>query len=314
MSPYLGRLVLLLSLSFSIAAVAPARAAECAATPVATPAAAAFPLTLTDDAGREVEIAAPPQRIISLAPSNTEILYALGLQDRVVAVDQFSDYPAAAAEKPHVGGYLDPDVEGMIALDPDLMLATAAHEGTILPRLEELGIQSFILEPTTLDEILESIATVGTLTGEPAAASRVVCALQGRVDRVEDAVAGAPPTRVFFEISLDLYTAGEGSYVDDLLSRAGGDNIIGGDAGPWPQVNNEAVIAADPEVILLADHELGVTAESVAARPGWRVISAVEDGRVVALEMNTVVRPGPRVVDGLEAIARAMHPERFPEG
>ena len=314
MSRVLGLLVLLLSLSLGIAA-APARAADCAATPMASPvAAAAFPLTLSDDLGRQVEIRSAPRRIVSLAPSNTEILFALGLAERVVAVDAYSDYPPAAAEKPRVGDYIAPDLEQIVALDPDLVLATAAHEATVLPRLDDFAIAAFVLEPETLDEVLQSIVTVGALTGAEGEATDLVCALERRVAAVERAVAGASPPRVFFELSPDLYTAGESSYVADLIARAGGENIVAADAGPWPQLSAEAVIAADPEVILLADHEAGVTPEVVSERPGWQGISAVREGRVVALESDPVARPGPRVVDGLEAIARALHPERFPEG
>jgi iron complex transport system substrate-binding protein len=301
-------------LSFLTLAVPTVRAdPTCAATPmgtVATPI-AAFPITVTDDAGREVTLSAPPRRIVSLAPSNTEILFALGVEDRVVAVDEYSDYPPAAAQKPTIGEYADPDLEQIVALDPDLVLATAVHAPAIVPRLEALGIPAAVIEPADLDATLASIATIGRLAGVDAAATELVCALHARVDAVAAAVAGAPRPRVFFELSPDLYTAGEGTFVDDLIARAGGENVVGGSLGPWPQLSAEAVIAADPEVILLADHEAGVTPESVAARPGWSVVSAVQNDRIVALETDLVVRPGPRVVDGLEAIARALHPEQF---
>jgi len=151
---------------------------------------------------------------------------------------------------------------------------------------------------------------VGRFTGAREA-TEVACRLRARIAAVEAAVAGAPAPRVFFELSPDLYTAGPDSFVDDLVARAGGRNIAADAGQPWPQLTAEAVVAADPEVILLADHEAGVDAAAVAARPGWSAISAVEQGRVVAIEPDLALRPGPRVVDGLEEIARALHPDRF---
>jgi iron complex transport system substrate-binding protein len=308
-------LVLLLSLALVAPAASSSSVAACAASPVATPVstpASAFLLTVTDDLGRQVTIPALPQRIVSLAPSNTEILFALGLDDRVAAVDAWSDYPPEAQEKPEVGDYVNPDLEQIVAIEPDLVLATAVHEATVLPQLEDLQIPTVVLEPTTLDEILADIELVGEAAGVGDTATALVCAFENRVDVVESAVAGAPAPRIFFELSPDLFTAGEGSFVDDLITRAGGDNIVAGELGPWPQISAEALIAADPEVILLADHEAGVTPELVRARPGWQEVSAVREDRIVTLDSDLFARPGPRLVDGLEEIARALHPDRFP--
>jgi iron complex transport system substrate-binding protein len=306
---------LLLLLALVAPAASSSSAAACAASPVATPVSApasAFPLTVTDDLGRQVTIPAPPQRIVSLAPSNTEILFALGLDERVVAVDAWSDYPPAAQEKPEVGDYVNPDLEQIVAINPDLVLATAVHEATVLPQLEDLRIPTVVLEPTTLDEVLADIALVGEAAGVGDTATALICAFEDRVAAVESAVAGASAPRVFFELGPELYTAGPGSFVDDLIARAGGENIVAEGQGPWPQMSAEALITADPEVILLADHEAGVTPESVKARPGWQEVSAVREDRIVTLDSDLVARPGPRLVDGLEEIARALHPDRFP--
>jgi iron complex transport system substrate-binding protein len=287
-------------------------AVTCAATPLAAEP-TAFPLTITDDAGRQVTIERSPTRIVSIAPSNTEVLFALGLDERIVGVDSFSTYPPEAGEKPQVGSYLEPDLERVAAAEPDLILATEAHVGTVLPELDALGLPTVVIEPKDLDEVFSGMLLVGTITDESTRAQQVVCALQARVDAVVDAVADAPRPRVFFELSPDLYTAGPGSYIDDLITRAGGVNVAAGAAEMWPQVSAEAVVSADPEVILLADHEAGITAEQVAARPGWQEMSAVRQGRIVTLTSDLVARPGPRVVDGLEAIAAALHPNLFPE-
>ena len=305
-------LLFLLVLSPLVAAQTPTaeRPIACAATPAAV--AEAFPLVVTDDLGREVRIERPPARIVSIAPSNTEVLYALGLVDRVVGVDSYSNYPPEATEKPQVGDYIAPDLERIVAAEPDLILATAAHRETVLPELERLGLPAVVIEPLNLDEVFASIELVGDITGESDRAQDVVCSLQTRVDAVAAAVAGAPPTRIFFELSPDLFTAGPGSFVDDLITRAGGTNIAADAGEMWPQLSAEAVVSADPEVILLADHEAGITPEQVAARPGWQGISAVEQDRIVSIVSDLVARPGPRVVDGLEAIAAALHPDRFP--
>jgi iron complex transport system substrate-binding protein len=287
-------------------------AVTCAATPLAAEP-RAFPLTITDDAGRQVTIERSPTRIVSIAPSNTEMLFALGLEERIAGVDSYSTYPPEAALKPQVGSYLEPDLERVVAAEPDLILATEAHVGTVLPELDALGLPTVVIEPTDLDEVFSGMLLVGTIADTSPQAKQVVCELQARVDAVTAAVAGAPRPRVFFELSPDLYTAGPGSFVDDLISRAGGDNVAAGAAELWPQLSAEAVVSADPQVILLADHEAGVTAEQVAARPGWQNVSAVQQGRIVSLDSDLVARPGPRVVDGLEAIAAALHPDLLPE-
>jgi iron complex transport system substrate-binding protein len=287
-------------------------AVTCAATPLAAEI-TTFPLTITDDAGRQVTIDRSPTRIVSIAPSNTEMLFALGLEERIVGVDSYSTYPPQAGQKPQVGTYLEPDLERVVAAEPDLILATETHVGTVLPELDALGLPTVVIEPTDLDQVFSGMLLVGTIADVSPRAQQVVCEFQARVDAVADAVAGAPRPRVFFELSPDLYTAGPGSYVDDLISRAGGDNVAVGAAELWPQLSAEAVVSADPEVILLADHEAGITAEQVAARPGWQQMSAVQQGRIVSLDADLVARPGPRVVDGLEAIAAALHPDLFPE-
>lgn len=288
------------------ACVTPGTATPTFATPVAT-----FPLTVTDDAGREVVVASRPERIVSIAPSTTEILFALGLDDRVVGVDDYSDFPPAAAAKPRLGGMVDPDLEPLVATTPDLVLATGLQTETVVPALEELGIPVAVIDPGTVDEVFAGIALVGRITGGEAAAAELACKMRHRIDAIAARVAGAPQPRVFFELSPDLYTAGPGSYVDDLITRAGGSNVAADAGTEWPQLGLEALVAGDPEVILLADEEAGVTPEQVRARPGWHAIGAVVDGRIVAVDPDLTNRPGPRVVDGLEAIARALHPDRF---
>ena len=282
----------------------------CAATPIAST--TTFPLTVTDDAGRQVTIERAPSRIVSIAPSNTELLFALGLDDRVVGVDTYSNFPPEATHKPQMGSYLEPDLERIVVAAPDLVLATEAHVQTVLPQLESLGLTTVVLEPANLSGVIADMTLLGRVTDDANRAAALVCALQTRVAALEAKVAGAAKPRVFFELSPDLYSAGPGSFIDDLIARAGGVNVAAGAGEQWPQLSAEAVVAANPEVILLVDHGAGVTPEQVASRPGWQYVSAVVQHRIVTIDPDLVTRPGPRLVDGLEAIAAALHPDLFP--
>lgn len=275
------------------------------------PGASPFPLTVTDDAGREVTIEAEPRRIVSLAASNTEILFAVGAGEKVVGVDQYSDFPPAAREKPTVGGYSRPDLEKIVALEPDLILGTGIHVKATLPELERRGLTSVIVDPRDVKGVMEKIRLVGKATGRRKEAEALADALLARVESVAARLQEAEPVRTFYELSPSLHTAGPGSFVDDLIRLAGGANVAAGAGKEWPQMNQEALFLADPEVILLADHGAGETPEQVAARPGWSRITAVKTGRVVAIEPNLVNRPGPRVVEGLELVARTLHPARM---
>jgi iron complex transport system substrate-binding protein len=293
-----------------VAAQATPMSAACAATPIAS--GTTFPLTITDDAGRQVTLDRPPSRIVSIAPSNTELLFALGLDDRVVGVDTYSNFPPEATRKPQMGSYLEPDLERIVAAAPDLVLAAETHVQTVLPALESLGLTTVVLEPADLDGVFADMTLLGQVTDNATRAGALICALQTRVAALEAKVAGAPKPRVFFELSPDLYSAGPGSFIDDLIARAGGDNVAADAGASWPQLSAEAVVSANPEVILLVDHGAGVTPAQVASRPGWQHVAAVMQGRIVTIDPDLVTRPGPRLVDGLEAIAAALHPDLVP--
>jgi iron complex transport system substrate-binding protein len=271
-------------------------------------------MTVTDMAGREVTVPAEPQRIVSLAPSITEILFALNLGDRTVGVTKFCNYPPEAAEKPQVGGFSDVSLEKLLEAQPDLVLAASIHMAQVLPELEKLGLTVLVIDARNLPGVLESIRLVGKVTGAEKLAETLTAQMQERADKVAQAVAGRPRPRVFWELDPTLWTAGPGSFVQDLIERAGGENIAANAEAAWVQLSAEAIIAADPEVIFLADHPWGESAQTVKARPGWEKISAVVNGRIVELtqeQTDIVSRPGPRVVDALELIARALHPDAF---
>jgi iron complex transport system substrate-binding protein len=281
------------------------------------PSAAAYPLTLTDDAGREVLLPAEPERIVSLAPSNTEIVCALDACDRLVGVTDFDDYPADVLAVPDVVIGAVVDVELVVAADPDLLLA-AGNEVTasaVIAELAELGYPVLVLSPESLDEVLDDIRVVGEAINARPQAEALVAGMEERIQAVTNAVAGAARPRAFYEVGVfegAIYTAGKDSFLASLITVAGGDPITG-DPRTF-SIALEDLLAADPELILLGDaaYDPSITPEAAAARPGWGAMSAVQNGQVVVMLADPVItRPGPRIVDGLEALARAIHPERF---
>ena len=294
-------------------------ASSTAATISAAPSqpAAAYPLTLTDDAGREITLAAEPQAIVSLAPSNTEIVCALDACDRLVGVTDYDDYPSEVAEIDRVVNVAQVDVEAVVAAEPDLVLA-AGNEltpTTVIDQLTDLGLPVLVLYPESLDEVIADIELVGTAIGRSVEAADLVDDMQARVEAVEEAVAELDQPRTFYEVSVyegTIYTAGEGSFLASLIETAGGEPITGDALSTSIEI--EDLVAADPELILLGDatYDETITAEGVAARPGWDAMTAVADDRVeVVAEDVVITRPGPRIVDGLEALARAIHPDAF---
>ncbi len=288
---------------------APAKAPETSAAPTAAPV-ASFPLTIKDDAGRDVVIPKAPQRIVSLSSSNTEILFALGLEGKIAGVDDYSNYPAGAKDKPKVGGFAKPDLEKIVALEPDLVLGTSIHVKSTLPELERRNLRTVIVDPKSVKSVLEKIQLLGKITGQTKEADTLAASMQETIDTVISKVKGANPVRVFYEISPDLYTAGPGTFVNDVLQLAGGANVAANAGQEWPQLSKEALILADPEVVLLADQPANVTPEAVAARPGWSGVSAVKNKRVMLISDDLTSRPGPRVVDGIEMVAKILNPDR----
>ena len=290
-----------------------------ATTTVASPSqtAAAYPITVTDDAGREVTLAAEPEQIVSLAPSNTEIVCALDACDRLVGVTDYDDYPAEVVEIDKVVNVAQVDVEAVVAAEPDLVLA-AGNELTPTPVIDQLaglGLPVLVLYPQSLDEVTADIELVGEAIGRAEAAAELVEGMQARVEAVEDAVTGLDRPRTFYEVSVyegTIYTAGSGSFLASLIETAGGEPVTGDSLSTSIEI--EDLVAADPELILLGDatYDETITPESVAARPGWDAMTAVHHGGVVVVAEDVVItRPGPRIVDGLEALARAIHPDAF---
>lgn len=280
-----------------------------------------FPVTLTDDAQRELVLDAEPMRIVSLAPSNTEIVCALDACDRLVGVTDFDDHPPEVADLPDVVIAASVDVELVVAAEPDLVLA-AGNELTptaVIEQLDGLGLPVLVLYPESLEEVYADIELIGAALGRAPEAAALVASMEARVAEVVAAVEGADRPLTLYEVfhaEGTTYTAGEGSFLASLLELAGADPLTGDAQGV---IDAEALVAADPELILLGtasyDPSLSdpqVALESVGARAGWGELAAVRDGAVIPyLDDITTTRPGPRIVDGLEALARAIHPDRF---
>ncbi|MCC6148272.1 MAG: cobalamin-binding protein [Anaerolineaceae bacterium] len=284
-----------------------------------SPAPAGGKITLEDALGRSVMLSAPAQKIISLAPSNTEILYALGAGGQVVARDDYSNYPAEAQNLPSLGDTMGTlSFEQITNLQPDLVLATPLTSPEQVKSIEDLGTTIFVLpNPITLPDLYDNLNTVGVLTGRENEAKTLVNSLKDRVAIVEKKLTGLEEKPlVFYELDgtdpAKPWTAGPGTFVDYLIQQAGGINLGAKLSGEWVQISQEELILQDPDIILLGDALYGgVTAQQVAARPGWAQINAVKNGRVLPINDDLVSRPGPRMVDGLEELAKILHPEVF---
>lgn len=269
----------------------------------------AYPVTVVDDLGFEVTLDAMPLRIVTMAPSHTETVCALMACERLVGVDLHSNWPPEVADRATLGTAFEPNLEAVIALAPDLVLVD--EYSSLQQALTPLGIPVYAGTPQTLAETLAFVALLGDLLGTPEAAAVLVEELEDAVVAVSETVAGAARPQVFLEIDATPYGAGRGSYLDELLTIAGGDNVLPSDLGPFPQVDPEYLVASDPEVIVLLDGPFGVSAAAVAARPGWAGIAAVANGRVFELaphEVDMLSRAGPRLGEAIELLARLLHP------
>ena len=270
--------------------------------------------TYTDDMGREVRIEKVPQRIVSHVPSITETLFALGLSEKVVGVSDYCDYPEAAELKSSVGNYFNPSIENIVALDPDLVL-TSGHSENI-NGLESLGITFFVIDPQGIDGIFKDIEKLGKITGTEGKANKLINDMKKDMSYVSSRVKDAPRVRVLYIIdATDLnnpWTVGPGSLADTLITMAGGENAAKAQ-GAWVQFSLEEVVSSDPEIIILpAKHGTAFTApEVLKGHPAWREISAVKQNRIYLIDGDLVDRTGPRLVQGLEEMAKIIHPELF---
>jgi len=284
--------------------------------PSGTSSRSGFPITLTDDDGVKVTLQHPPRRIVTFGPSITETLYALGIGDRLVGVSGKSDdYPAAAKKIAEVGGAgefgVDPNVEKVLSLRPDLFL-TISGGVDWKKRLRDLHVPVFTINATTFPDALHDIETVGRLTGTLSRAEQLARGMRRRAGLIERSVASLPKVTCFFEEGYGppVYTVGPGSFIYDLLHRAGCTPVTSGAKTAYPQWAVEALVRENPNAYLV-DSESGGSIASIDHRPGFDALTAVQQGRVYLVNGNLVARPGPRVVEGLAEMAKDIHPEAF---
>ena len=290
---------------------APAAPTLASAAPTAA-ATAAFPVTVKDFQDRAVTIPKRPERIVSIGPSITEFLFALGAGPRVVGADDFSDEPAAAKTLDKVGG-IKVNFEKVVALKPDLVLSVKFSDGTI-EKLASAGLLVMVVDPQSTNDVARTATLIGRTVGADGEA--MARDIQKKIDdvRAKTATATAKP-RVYHEIDASdptkIFTVGPGSYIDDLIAIAGGVNIAAKAATAYPQLSAEEVLRADPEVIVLAAADYSAKPEEVSARAGWSAITAVRNKRFGTIAPNLINRPGPRVGEAAEAYARIVHPELY---
>lgn len=306
-----GALALSLALVLALTAACSDDGDNGTSTPTVTATTAVqYPLTLTDGQSRSVTLEDAPQRIASLSPAATEVLFAIGTGDQVAAIDKFSNYPPEAATREQLDAF-QPSVEAIAGAQPDLVFLVY-DPGNLVDGLENAGLTVFFLETPTLEGVLEQIQLLGRATGHPEEADELVATMQQGIDDIQERLADVEQgPRLFHEVDNQLYTVAPASFVGSLYTILKAQNIAAGTDQAFPQLSQEAIIEADPEVIILGDAAGGETAETVKARPGWGSISAVKDNRIYVIDPDIVSRPGPRLVDALETLAQALYPERF---
>ena len=279
------------------------------------------PISIIDDVGRNVTITSyPPERIVSLSPSCTEILFALGLGDKVVGVDTYSDFPAEETENiTKVGSFAAINVEGVLGLEPDLVLATGGIQLTVVEALEEplraINGSIVVLLPKNITGVFEDIKMVGEITGKIDEANALVADMESRIQEVVDKTEGAPRPNVYVEYYFNggYWSFGSEAMINELIYKAGGINVFAGFGSKYMSTNDEAIFTAKPEVIIISKGAMaescGLTPDVIKARAGWDQLSAVENDRIYEVNEAILVRPGPRIVDAIEILANLFYPE-----
>jgi iron complex transport system substrate-binding protein len=287
-------------------------------TPIAVATTAAFPVTIQRSDGKPLTLTKPPTRIVSLSPGATEIIYAIGAQSSLVAVDKQADYPDAAKNFAEKVDAFEPNVETIAGLTPDLVIVATDTNG-IVGKLDGLNIpvlfEDIDTSVKTVDDVFGQMRIIGQVTGRTDEAVDLINGLAGRVQIIKDALNGTNQSNnpsIYHELDSTYYTASSSGFIGDLYRILRVRNIAGdGRGAPYPQLTAETIIASNPQVIILADEEFGVSIDSVKARPGWDAIDAVKNNKIFAVDPDIISRPGPRVVEALEQLAKDIYPERF---
>ena len=272
-------------------------------------AAAAGPITVTDDSGTEVTLDQAATKIVSLAPANTEIAYAIGAGDKMVAGTSYDDYPEEAKALPKIGDFANPNIEKIASYSPDLVLAAGGIQDKLRSKLEALGMKVYVVDPKTYDGTIATIENVGKLAGTEAAATAVADKMTAAQQEVQAKVGDLAKATTFLEIySKPLMTAGSGTFIDDMITIAGGENI-GAQAGAgFPNFSTEVLVKDDPQVYIADSGSMSAPGE-INKRAGFGELTAVKDGKVYVIEDSIIARPGPRLAEGLVKLAGMIHPE-----
>jgi len=273
------------------------------------------PGTFTDDLGREVYLESIPQRIVSLAPSHTEILFALGLGDRVVGVTRYCNYPEEAKEKEKIGGFATAEIEKIIALKPDLILAFGTLQKSLVTELEDKGQTVFHLYPHNVKDILESFERIGEITGSSTAAKQLRKEIEERIETVQARIRNIPeqerPT-VFRVMGLDPpATIGGDAFQTDVYRLAGGRNIFGNTKKDYFQLDLQTLVTLEPDIIVVCGEDEHEVKARIKSQEGWEALTAVKADRVVVISCDLICRPSPRLAQTIEQLAKEFHPERF---
>jgi iron complex transport system substrate-binding protein len=279
----------------------------------ASPAASASsgPITVTDGSGQTVTLKQPATRIVSLAPANTEIAYAVGAGDKMVAGTSYDDYPAAAKSLPKIGDFANPSVEKIASFNPDLVLAAGGIQAGLRSKLEKLGMQVYVVDPKTYDGVMTEIDNVAQLAGTSAQAQPVVDTMKKAETDVQAKVGSAAKATTFLEIySKPLMTAGTDTFISDMIGVAGGTNIGAAAGSGYPNFSTEILFKDDPTVYIADSGSMNKPGD-LSKRAGYSDLTAVKDGHVFVIQDNIIARPGPRLAQGLQELAKMIHPEAY---
>ncbi len=273
--------------------------------------AAQFPLTIRQSDGQTLTIAQAPQRIVSLDAHATEIFCAVGAGAQIVAVDMYANCPLGSAAKPKLDAFM-PSLEAIAGYRPDLVYVSS-NSGDVVAGLRRLNIPVLYVQlPKDLDGVLEQIERLGGVAGRSVEAKKLTDTIRARMQATREKLATvATGPRVFHELTDDYYSAAPTSFVGDFYTFLKAQNIASGAGTDYPQLSAEVIVQRNPEVIVLADEAAGITAAAVKARPGWANVDAVKNGRICVVDPDVVSRPGPRIVDALDTLAKCIYPDRF---
>ncbi|MCJ8013181.1 ABC transporter substrate-binding protein [Paenibacillus sp. KQZ6P-2] len=276
-----------------------------------------YPLTLQDATGQSFTFKEAPKHIVSVSPAETEALFAIGLNDEIVGVSDYDDYPEQAKSKPKMGGIMKPNEEAIIAAQPDVVFTGVSMSEEAVKKMREMNIPIFKTNPKTVDDVMKNIETYGLITDHQAEAQKVVDQMKEEESKVMEAVKSLSDDqkkKVYIEFSPG-WTVGKGEFMDELITLAGGINVASDTQG-WNQISEEKIIKDNPDVILYANSVIDDKTNKglgdiIKGRSGWDQITAVKNGAVIGLDDNLLSRPGPRVTQGLQEVAKAIYPELF---